>query len=113
MISPIPSVTAKDVIPNKHVGGRTYVHIDSLSCLDAERTIRVAEAERLVQVERRTDFNLVRLDDAGPCFALLNSVPFHLSKLAQWIDLHWVDAASCANRRFGRAKTRWQPGCRR
>ncbi|WP_295400704.1 DNA phosphorothioation-associated putative methyltransferase [uncultured Thiocystis sp.] len=59
-------------IPSKVVGGRTYVHVDVLPLLDPATAARVAEAERLARRERRTDFNLVRIDDAGPCIALLN-----------------------------------------
>ncbi|AFL73685.1 DNA phosphorothioation-associated putative methyltransferase [Thiocystis violascens] len=63
-------------LPSKVVGGRTYVHVDALSLLDAASAARVAEAERLAQRARRADFTLVRIDDAGPCIALLNYPAF-------------------------------------
>lgn len=64
-------------VPNKAVGGRTYVHVDALSQLDAETAQRVVQAERLAGVAGLTQFNLVRLDDAGPCIALLNYPGFY------------------------------------
>lgn len=63
-------------VPSKTVGGRTYLHVDALSLLDAERAARVAAAERLAQVKRHEHFNLVRIDDAGPWIALLNYPEF-------------------------------------
>jgi hypothetical protein len=63
-------------IPSKVVGGKTYVQVESLPRLDPDRGARVAVAERLAQVERQTQFNLVRLDDEGPCVALLNYPAF-------------------------------------
>ena len=63
-------------IPSKVIGGRTYVHVDALSLLDADTATRVVAAERLAQRGRRTEFNLVRIDDAGPCIALLNYPAF-------------------------------------
>lgn len=63
-------------IPTKTVGGRTYMHVDALPCLDADTAERIRQAERLAGVERLTRFNLVRLDDAGPCIALLNYPDF-------------------------------------
>jgi hypothetical protein len=59
-------------VPTKSVGGRTYLHVDSVSRLDAERAARVAEARRLVEASGRAQFNLARLDDTGPGVALLN-----------------------------------------
>jgi DNA phosphorothioation-associated putative methyltransferase len=57
----------------KSVGGRTYLHLDSLSLLDVERAAHVTEAQRLVMATAgRVQFNLVRLDDGAPCVALLN-----------------------------------------
>jgi DNA phosphorothioation-associated putative methyltransferase len=63
-------------VPSKVVGGRTYLHVDALSLLDAVLTARVAAAEQLAQVKRHEHFNLVRIDDAGPCIALLNYPEF-------------------------------------
>ena len=63
-------------VPHKAVGGRTYLHVDTLSLLDAVLAARVATAEQLAQVNRREHFNLVRIDDAGPCIALLNYPEF-------------------------------------
>lgn len=63
-------------VPHKAVGGRTYLHVDTLSLLDAVLAARVAAAEQLAQVKRREHFNLVRIDDAGPCIALLNYPKF-------------------------------------
>ncbi len=63
-------------VPHKAVGGRTYLHVDTLSLLDAVLAARVAAAEQLAQVNRREHFNLVRIDDAGPCIALLNYPEF-------------------------------------
>jgi len=71
----IKSVTMGSV-PRKVVGSRTYVHVDALPLLDAERTARVAAAERLARVKRHEHFNLVRIDDVGPCIALLNYPEF-------------------------------------
>lgn len=63
-------------VPHKAVGGRTYLHVDTLSLLDTVLAARVAAAEQLAQVKRREHFNLVRIDDAGPCIALLNYPEF-------------------------------------
>lgn len=63
-------------IPSKSVGDRTYVHVDALSHDGVEYAERVAEAERLAHVKRHQHFNLVRIDDAGPCVALLNYPDF-------------------------------------
>ncbi len=60
-------------IPMKSVGGRTYLHRDSLSLLDVERAAHVAQAQGLaLAAAERVQFNLVRLDDEGSCVALLN-----------------------------------------
>lgn len=63
-------------LPTKTVAGRTYLHIDALPLLDVGTAARVQQAERLAGVERRTHFNLVRLDDAGAAIALLNYPDF-------------------------------------
>ena len=63
-------------IPSKVVGGRTYLHVDTLSLLDAVLVARVVAAEQLAQVKRHEHFNLVRIDDAGPWIALLNYPEF-------------------------------------
>src|SRR5512144_1050383 len=63
-------------IPSKVVGDRTYFHVEALHLLDADRAARVAAAERLARVKRGEHFNLVRLDEAGPCIALLNYPQF-------------------------------------
>ena len=63
-------------VPSKAIGGRTYLHVDALSLLDAVRAERVAAAEQLAQVKRHEHFNLVRIDEAGPCIALLNYPEF-------------------------------------
>jgi DNA phosphorothioation-associated putative methyltransferase len=64
------------MLPTKVVGGRTYLHTASLSRLDANAASRVAEAERLAGINRQVHFNLVRIDDAGPCISLLNYPEF-------------------------------------
>lgn len=63
-------------VPHKAVGGRTYLHVDTLSLLDTVLAARVAAAEQLAQVKRHEHFNLVRIDDAGPWIALLNYPEF-------------------------------------
>jgi DNA phosphorothioation-associated putative methyltransferase len=64
------------LIPTKVVGGRTYLHADSLSCLAANTAARVVEAERLAGFNRHVHFNLVRIDDSGPCISLLHYPDF-------------------------------------
>jgi len=64
------------LLPTKVVGGRTYLHADSISYLDAYAAARVLAAERLAGVNRHVHFNLVRIDDAGPCISLLNYPEF-------------------------------------
>ncbi len=64
------------LLPTKVVGGRTYLHADSISYLDADAAARVLAAERLAGVNRHVHFNLVRIDDAGPCMSLLNYPEF-------------------------------------
>jgi DNA phosphorothioation-associated putative methyltransferase len=89
-------------IPTKTVGGRTYVHVDALPLLDADTAERVRQAERLAGVERRTDFNLVRLDDTGPAVALLNypdfaDDPFPALRDSRLVDL---DAGTLSYRTY-------------
>jgi hypothetical protein len=64
------------LIPTKVVGRRTYLHTDSLSCLAANTAARVVEAERLAGLNRHVHFNLVRIDDLGPCISLLHYPDF-------------------------------------
>ena len=64
------------LLPTKVVGGRTYLHVDSLPCLDTDVAARVAEAEGLAGVKRQVHFNLVRIDETGPCISLLNYPEF-------------------------------------
>lgn len=80
-------------VPHKAVGGRTYLHVDSVSLLDTVLAARVAAAEQLAQVKRYEHFNLVRIDDAGPCIALLNypafaDEPFPALRESWLVDLH-------------------------
>jgi DNA phosphorothioation-associated putative methyltransferase len=63
-------------LPGKKIGGRTYVHIDTLSALDADWFARVENAKRLAQVTHDEHFNVVRIDDSGPCISLLNYPDF-------------------------------------
>jgi DNA phosphorothioation-associated putative methyltransferase len=64
------------LIPTKVVGGKTYLHADSLSCLDGDAAARVAKAEQVAGVSRHVHFNLVRIDGAGPCISLLHYPEF-------------------------------------
>ncbi len=64
------------MIPTKVVGRRTYLHTDSLSYLAANTAARVVEAERLAGFNRHVYFNLVRIDDSGPCISLLHYPDF-------------------------------------
>jgi len=64
------------LIPTKVVGRRTYLHTDSLSCLAANTAARVVEAERLAGLNRHVHFNLVRIDNLGPCISLLHYPDF-------------------------------------
>ncbi len=64
------------LIPTKVVGRCTYLHADSLPCLDTDAAAHVAEAERLAVVKRHVDFNLVRIDAAGPRISLLHYPEF-------------------------------------
>jgi DNA phosphorothioation-associated putative methyltransferase len=64
------------LIPTKVVGGCTYLHADSLPCLDTDDAAHVAEAECLAGVRRHVHFNLVRIDAAGPCISLLHYPEF-------------------------------------
>ncbi|MFZ4534890.1 DNA phosphorothioation-associated putative methyltransferase [Propionivibrio sp.] len=64
------------LIPTKVIGGSTYLHINSLSCLDADAVAGVAKAELLSGVSRHVHFNLVRIDDAGVRIALLHYPDF-------------------------------------
>ncbi|MBK1722577.1 DNA phosphorothioation-associated putative methyltransferase [Thiocystis violacea] len=63
-------------IPSKVVAARTYVHVDALPLLDPALSARAARAEQLARLAPRTQFNLVRFDDQGPCVALLNYPAF-------------------------------------
>ena len=61
----------------KVVGGQTYVHVHSLSRLRPDTAARLAAAEGLARASWQVRFNLVRMDDAGACVALLNYPEFH------------------------------------
>lgn len=62
--------------PTKIVGGRTYLHVDSISCLDVSAAARVAAAERVAGLNGQGRFNLVRIDNAGRRISLLNYPEF-------------------------------------
>lgn len=65
-----------DSIPSKIVSGSTYLTVDTLSYLEDERAARVQEAEKLAQIRRHEQFNLVRIDGSGQSIALLNYPEF-------------------------------------
>ncbi len=48
--------------PSKTVGNKTYVHVDCVELLDAEYRVRLAEAERLAEIHRGEQYNIVRFD---------------------------------------------------
>ncbi|MTW19727.1 DNA phosphorothioation-associated putative methyltransferase [Allochromatium palmeri] len=63
-------------IPSKIVGRQCYLHVESLEQLDTETLARLVAAERLADVRRQAQFNLVRLDAEGARIALLNYPEF-------------------------------------
>lgn len=79
------------LLPTKVVGGRTYLHADSISYLDADAAARVLEAERLAGANRHVHFNLVRIDDAGPCISLLNYPEFAVDPFPSLCESWLVD----------------------
>ncbi len=64
------------LVPSKRVGLSTYLHINSLSDIEQELRTQVCKAERLAQVKRGLQFNLVRIDEDKSCIALLNYPEF-------------------------------------
>jgi len=65
-----------DSIPTKIIGGKTYLHIESLSCLDAAMAEGVTRAELLAGISRQVHFNLVRIDEVEHNISLLNYPDF-------------------------------------
>ncbi len=64
------------LIPTKVVGRCTYLHADSLPCMNTDDAAHVAEAEHLAGVKRYVHFNLVRIDAARHCISLLHYPEF-------------------------------------
>ena len=93
------------LIPTKVIGASTYLHADSLSCLDADAAARVEKAELLAGVSRQVHFNLVRIDDAGLRISLLYypgffDEPFPSLQESWLVDL---DRASVSHRTYAKS----------
>ena len=69
-------MTESSTVPRKIVGDNLYVHIDALPLLPAEWQAWVAAAEQRAQVQRYTQFNLVRIDATQRQIALLHYPEF-------------------------------------
>ena len=69
-------MTETSTVPRKIVGDNLYVHIDALPLLPAEWQAWVATSEQRAQVQRYTQFNLVRIDATQRQIALLHYPEF-------------------------------------
>ena len=93
------------VIPTKVIGTSTYLHVDSLSCLDADTAARVEKAALLAGVSRQVHFNLVRIDDAGHRISLLHYPDFFEDPVPP-LQESWLvdlDRSSVSHRTYARS----------
>ncbi|WP_321528561.1 DNA phosphorothioation-associated putative methyltransferase [Sedimenticola selenatireducens] len=72
--------------PFKIVNGSTYLHVDGLVYLNDQEASLVQEAEKIAQVLRNSDYNLLRIDDTKETIAFLRYLDYDSDPFPQLND---------------------------